>query len=47
MSNTLTLPKVKKEIRETKEEKNEVKKEKKDNKKNERISTPIKKENIS
>ena len=47
MSNTLTLPKVKKEIRETKEEKNEVKKEKEDNQKNERIRTPIKTENIN
>ena len=47
MSNTLTLPKVKKEIREPKEEKNEAKKDNKDNQKNERTRTPIKTENIN
>lgn len=47
MSNTLTLPKAKKEIREPKEEKNEVKKDNNDNQKNERTRTPIKTENIN
>ena len=51
MSNTLTLPKVKKEVRDTnetrEEEKNEEQKETDDNKKNERIRRPIKTENIN
>lgn len=47
MSNTLTLPRVKKEIRETKEESNEPRKEKDDNQKSERTRTPIKTESIN
>lgn len=47
MSNTLTLPKAKKEVREPKEEKNESKKENEEDPKNERTRTPIKTENIN
>ena len=51
MSNTLTLPKVKKEVRDTneirEEEKNEEQKETDNKKKDERIRRPIKTENIN
>ena len=47
MSNTLTLPKVKKEIREPKEEKENIKKENGNEARKEKIRTPIKTENIN
>ena len=47
MSNTLTLPKVKKEIRNSKEDKNDERKENEDLPKTEKSRTPIKTENIN
>ena len=47
MSNTLTLPKVKKEIRNPKQDKEDVEKEKENEEKKEKTRTPIKTENIN